>query len=59
MLLSKALTCVKFFLYKQKWEFYHGDGYIVVRTIYTPRTDHFTPQQTAFEHLVACLSVVF
>ena len=26
MLLSKALTCMKFFLYKQKWLFHHGDG---------------------------------
>ena len=29
MLLSKALTCMNFFLYKQKWLFfYHGDGYL-------------------------------
>ena len=34
-------------------------GYIVVCTIYTPHTDHFTPQHTAFEHSPACLSVVF
>ena len=27
MLLSKALTCMNFFQYKQKWLFYHGDGY--------------------------------
>ena len=33
-------------------------GYIVVRTIYTYHTYHVTPQQTAFEHLIACLSVV-
>ena len=33
-------------------------GYIVVRTIYTSHTYHVTPQQTAFELLVACLSVV-
>ena len=24
MLLSKALTCMKFYLYKQKWLFYHS-----------------------------------
>ena len=34
-------------------------GYIVVWTIYTSHTDHFTFQHTAFEHSVACLSVVF
>ena len=34
-------------------------GYIVVWTIYTSHTDHFTPQHTAFEHSAACLSVVF
>ena len=27
MLLSKALTCFEFFLYKQKWLFYQGDKY--------------------------------
>ena len=26
--LSKALTCMKFFLYKQKFLFYQGDGYL-------------------------------
>ena len=34
-------------------------GYIDVCTIYTSNTDHFTPQHTDFEHLAACLSVVF
>ena len=34
-------------------------GYIVVWTIYTSHTDHFTPQHTAFERSAACLSVVF
>ena len=34
-------------------------GYIVVWTIYTSHTGHFTPQHTAFEHLAAGLSVVF
>ena len=32
---------------------------LFLRTIYTSHTYHFTPQQTAFEHLVASLSVVF
>ena len=62
MLLSKALTCMNFFLYKQKWLFYHGDGYfgyIVVCAFYMPYTDHFTLQHTAFEHSAACFSVVF
>ena len=34
-------------------------GYIVVWTIYTSHTDHFTLQHTAFEHLAPSLSVVF
>ena len=34
MLLSKALTCMKFFLYKQKWLFYHGDGYLWLYWLY-------------------------
>ena len=34
-------------------------GYIVVWTIYTSHTNHFTPLNTAFEHSAACLSVVF
>ena len=33
-------------------------GYIVVGTIYTSHTDHFAPQQTVFEHLVACLTIL-
>ena len=45
-MLSKALTCMNFFLYIQKWLFY------------TSHIDHFTPQHTAFEQSVACLSVV-
>ena len=32
-------------------------GNIVVWTIYISHTDHFTPQHTAFERSVACLSV--
>ena len=31
-------------------------GYIVVWTIYTSHTDHFTPPHTTFEHSAACLS---
>ena len=34
-------------------------GYIVIWTIYTSHTDHFTPQHTAFEHSATCLSVIF
>ena len=44
MLLSKALTCINFFLYKQKWLFYHGDEYLW--PIYISQTDHFSPQHT-------------
>ena len=58
--LSKALSCVKFFLYKQKLLFYQGHdifGHIVEWTIYTSHIDHFTPQHTAFEQSAACLSV--
>ena len=32
-------------------------GHIVVWTIYTSHTDHFTPQHTVFEQSTACLSV--
>ena len=28
LLLSKALACMNVFLYKQKWLFYQGDGYL-------------------------------
>ena len=62
MLLSKALTCMNFFLYEHDFLFYHEDGYfgyIIVWKIYTSHTDHFTPQQTAFLHSAACLLVVF
>ena len=57
--LSKALTCMNFFLYKQKMLFIKETdtfGHIVVRTIYTSHIDHFTPQHTAFEQSAACLS---
>ena len=47
--LSKALTFINFFLYKQKSFFYH--------IIYTSHLDHFTPQLKAFEQSTACLSV--
>ena len=53
MLLPKALTCMKYFLYKQNGYFFMETdtfGYIVVKAIYTSHTDHFTPEQTAFEH---------
>ena len=62
--LSKALTCMKFFLYiKQKLPFFIKEtdtfGHIVAWTIYTSQMDHFTPQHTVFEQSTACLSVVF
>ena len=50
ILLSKALTCMKIFLYKQKRLFIKETdtfGHIVVWH-YT-HTDHFTHQRTAFE----------
>ena len=60
--LSKALTCMKCFLYKQKCFFFfikEADtfGHIAVWTIYTSHIDHFTPQHTAFEQSTACLTV--
>ena len=33
-------------------------GFIVVWTIYTSHTDHFTPKHTAYGHSTARLSVV-
>ena len=62
ILLSKALTCMIFFLYKQNGYFIMETdtfGYIAVWTIYTSHIDHFTPQHTTFEHSAACLLVVF
>ena len=62
MLLSKALTCMNFFLKNKNGYFIIETdtfGYIVVCTIYTSHTDYFTPQHTAFERSAACLSVVF
>ena len=58
--LSKALTCMKFFLYKQELLFVKETdtfGHIVVWTTYTSHINHFTPQHTAFELSAACLSV--
>ena len=58
--LSKALTCMKFFLYKQKCFFIKETdifGHIVVWTNNTSDIDHFTPQHTVFEQSAACLSV--
>ena len=60
--LSKAFTCMKFFLYKQKCIFHQGDGYFWPHcciTMYTYHIDHFTPQHTTFEQSAACLSVFF
>ena len=56
--LSKALTCMKFFMYKQKLLFIKETdtfGHIVVSTIYTSHIDQFTPKHTAFEQSTACL----
>ena len=49
--LSKALTCMKIFLYKQELLFVKETdtfGHIVVWTTYTSLIDHFTPQHTAY-----------
>ena len=57
MQLSKAVTWMKLFMHQQNGYFIMETdtlGYIVVWTIYTSQTDHFTPQQTAFEHFAAC-----
>ena len=65
MLLSKALTCMKIFLYKQKWPFCQGDGYLWLYCcmnnlyIHASYTNHFTPKHTVFEYSAACLSVIF
>ena len=58
--LSKALTCMQFFLYKQKLFFIRETdtfGHIVVRTLHTSHIDHFALQHTAFEQSAACVSV--
>ena len=58
--LSKALTCMISFLYKQKMFFIKETdtfSYIVVWTIYTSHIDHFTSQHTAYEQSTARLSV--
>ena len=56
-----SLTCMKFFLFKQKKCFFIKEtdnfGHIVVYKFYTAYIDHFTPQHTAFEQSAACLSV--
>ena len=62
MLLSKALTCINFFLYKQKWLFYHGDEYLwlycCMDNLYISDRSLYAPTYS-FEHSAACLSVVF
>ena len=61
--LSKALTCIQFFLHINKNVFFiyiketDTFGHIVVLAIYTSHIDHFTPEHTAFEQSAACLSV--
>ena len=65
MLLSKALTCMNFFLYTciNKNGYFIMEtgnfGFIVVWKIYISHTDNSTPQHTAFEPSEVCLSVVF
>ena len=59
--LSKALTCKKSFLYKQRLLFFHeGDEYLLphccMNNLYISHKS-LTPQHTAFEQLAACLSV--
>ena len=60
--LSKALTCMIFFLYKQKLLFYQGDGYLwlycCMNNLYISQRSHHA-QHTAFEQSTACLSGVF
>ena len=59
--ISRALTCMKIFLYKQTLFFFIKEtgtfGHIVVWTIPASHIDHFTPKHTAFEQAAACLSV--
>ena len=47
MLLSKALICMNFFLYKQKWLLYQEEGYLWLHCC-TSHTDHITPQTYGF-----------
>ena len=58
--LSKALTCMKCFLYKQKPVFYQKDGFLwphcCMNNLYS-HINHFTPQHTVFEQSAGCLSV--
>ena len=61
ILLSKALTCMKYFLKNENgYVTKETDtfGYSDILTIYTFHTDHITPQHTAFEYSAACLSFV-
>ena len=61
MLLSKALVWIFSCININVYFIMETDtiGSIVVWTNYTSHRDHFTSQHTAFEHLAACLSVVF
>ena len=46
--LSKALTCMKLFLYKQKLLFYHGEGYLwphcCMNNLYSSHRSLYTPR---------------
>ena len=65
MLLSKALTCINFFLYKQKWLFYHGDGYIwlycCMNTQITlrPNMQLLSTQQHVYQSFLSYFLVLF
>ena len=56
---SKALSCMKLFLYKKCLFIKERDtfGHNAVWTIYTSHIDHFRPKNTVFEQSAACLSV--
>ena len=60
--LSKSLTCMKFFLYKQKMLFYQGDGYIwphcCMNNLYISHRSLYA-QHTAFEQSKARFNSFF
>ena len=68
--LSKALTCMKFFLFKQKWLFYQGDGYLwlycCTNNLYISHGSFYSPtysfwasnSKTTDKHAVDCSKAV-
>ena len=61
-LLTKALSCMECSsINKNDYFIKETDtfGYIDILIIYTSHRDHFTFQQTSFQHSAACLSVAF